>query len=87
MEVDQPFSTPKTNKTKRYLDFSGKAREFSASNKNILNLPYSNSEYQEEHEANLTEQFQVGQEEFPSPTPKEDQAEPVVEASSSKPGS
>ena len=87
MAVDQTSPTPKTNKTKRNLDFSRKEKDISAPEKNILNLPYSDSEVQEEHEDNLEEQFQVGKEEFPSPTPKEDRGEPVAEASSSKPRS
>ena len=87
MVVDQPYPTPKTNKTKRNIDLSGKVEEVSAPDINIHNLPYSDSEDQEEQEDNIVEQFQVGQEEFPSPTPKEDQGEPVAEASSSKPRS
>ena len=67
--------------------FYANVEEVSAPDRNILNLPYSDSEDQEEQEDNLAEQFQVGQEDFPSPIPKEYQGEPVVEASSSKPRS
>ena len=67
--------------------FDANVEEVSAPDRNILNLPYSDSEDQEEREDNLAEQFQVGQEEFPSPTPKEDQGEQEAEASSSKPRS
>ena len=56
MVVDQPSPTPKTNKTKRNLDFSGKKEEVSAPDKNILNLPYLDSEDEEEQEVDLTKQ-------------------------------
>ena len=69
------------------MDFSGKKEEAPAQGKNILNLPYLDSEDEEEQETKLAYQFQVGQEEFPSPTLKEDQGEPVAKASSSKPRS
>ena len=39
--VDHASLDPKTKKTKRNLDFSEKAEEVSAPDKNILNLPYS----------------------------------------------
>ena len=57
MEVDQPSPNPKTNKTKRNLDFSEKVEEISAPDINMLNLPYSDSKNQEEQEDNLVEQF------------------------------
>ena len=85
--VDQASPTPKTKKAKRNLDFSEKEEEVLAPRKNILNLPYSDSEDEEEHGTNLEDQVTIGQEEFPSPTPKEDQGEPVAEASSNKPRS
>ena len=70
--MDQASPSAKTKKEKRNLDFSEKAEEASAQDKNVLNLPYSDSEDEEEQETNLADQFQIGQEEFPSPTPKED---------------
>ena len=73
MTVDQPSPTPKTNKTKRNLDFSGKVEEVSAPDINILNLPYSDFEEEEEREVDLTKQVAVEHEEFPSPTPREGQ--------------
>ena len=51
--VDQASPTPKTKKTKRNLDFSEKVEEVPTPDKNILNLPYSDSEDEEEHETNL----------------------------------
>ena len=71
--VDQASPAPKTKKAKRNLDFSEKVEDVPAPDKNIRNLPYSDFEDEEEHETNLEDQFQIGQEEFPSPTPKEDQ--------------
>ena len=53
------------------MDFSEKVEEVPAPDRNIINLPYSNSEDEEEQETNLADQFQIGQEEFPSPAPKE----------------
>ena len=53
--VDQASPAPKTNKAKRNLDFSGKVEEVSAQERNILNLPYSDSEDVEEHETNLAD--------------------------------
>ena len=70
--MDQASLAPKTTKAKRNLNFSEKVEEVPAPDINILNLPYSDSKYQEEQVDNLAKQFQVGQEEFPSPTPKED---------------
>ena len=85
--MDQASPSPKTKKAKRNLDFSEKVEEVPAPDINILNLPYFDSKDEQEHETNLADQFQIGQEEFPSPTLKEDQGELVVEASSSKPRS
>ena len=70
--MDQASPAPKTKKAKRNLDFSEKVEEVPTPDINILNLLYSDSEDEEEHEINLADWFQIGQEEFPSPTPKED---------------
>ena len=72
--VDQASLAPKTKRAKRNLDFSEKTKkeEASAQEKNILNLPYSDSEDEEEHGTNLADQVAVGHEDLPSPTPKED---------------
>ena len=48
MVVDQASPTSKINKAKRNLDFSGKEDEALAQGKNILNLPYSDFEEEEE---------------------------------------
>ena len=85
MAVDQPSPTPKINKTKRNLDFIGKKEEAPKQGKNVLNLPYSNSEEEEGQEVDLTNQVAIEHEDFPSPTPKEGQDEPMVDTSSSKP--
>ena len=69
--MDQASLAPKTKKAKRNLDFSEKEEEVPASGKNILNLPYSDSEDEVEQKTNLGDQFQIGQEDFPSPTPME----------------
>ena len=82
--MDQSSPTLKTKKTKRNLYFCEKPEEASAQDKNILNLPYSDSEDEEEQGTNLAYQVTIWEEDFPSPTPKEDQGEPVAEASSSK---
>ena len=87
MEVDQPSPTPKTNRTKRNLDFSGKEEEAPTQGKNVLNLPYSDSEEEEGQEVDLTKQVAAEHENFPSPTPREGQDEPMAETSSSKPKS
>ena len=55
MAVDQASPTPKTNKAKRNLDFSGKEEEAPAQGKNVLKLPYLDSEEEEEgQEVELT---------------------------------
>ena len=53
--VDQASPDPKTKKAKRILDFSEKTEkeEASAQDKKFLNLPYSDSEDEEEHGTNL----------------------------------
>ena len=56
MAVDQASPTSKTNKAKRNMDFSGKEEEAPAQGKNILNLPYSDSEEEEVQEVDLTNQ-------------------------------
>ena len=50
------LSTPKPNRTKRNLDFSGKEEEFPTQGKNALNLPYSDSKEEEGLEVDLTKQ-------------------------------
>ena len=87
MVVDQTSPTSKTNKAKINLDFSGKDEEDAAQGKNALNLPYSDSEEEEGLEFDLTKQFTTEHEDFPSPTPREGQDEPMVETSSRKPRS
>ena len=69
------------------MDFSWKEKEAPTQSGNILNLPYSDSEEEKEQEVDLTEQVAAEYEEFPSPTPKEDQGEPVENTSSNKPRS
>ena len=73
MEVDQDSLNSKTNKAKRNLDFSGKEEDATSPCKNILNLPYSESEDEEEQEVDLKKQVVAEYEEFPSPTPREGQ--------------
>ena len=70
--MDHPFPTSKTNQDKRNLDISGKEKEDPTQSGNILNLPYSDSEEEREEEVDLTEQVVAENEEFPSPTPKEE---------------
>ena len=82
--MDQPSPTSKTNQAKRNLYFSGKEKQDPTQSGNIPNLPYSEEEEEErEEEVDLTEQVVAENEEFPSPTPKEDQGELVKKASSS----
>ena len=66
------------------MDFSGKEKEAPTQGENILNLPYSDLEEEKEKQFDLTEQIVVEHEEFPSPTPREGQEEPMEETSSSK---
>ena len=49
-----------------------------------MNLPYSNLEEEREEGVDLIEQLIVGQEEFPSPTPREEQDEQREETSTRK---
>ena len=85
--MDQRSPTPKTNRTKRNLDFSGKEEEAPTQGKNVLNLPYSDFEEEKGKEVDLTKKVVAEHEDFPSPTPREGQDEPMAETSSSKPRS
>ena len=69
------------------LDFSKKTEkeEDSSQDKNGLNLPYTDSEDEEEQGADLANQVASGHEDLPSPTRREDQGEQVAEASSNNP--
>ena len=87
MGVDQASPTPKTNKDKRNLDFSGNAEGVPTQGKNILNLPYTDSEDEEEQGVDLTKKVVAEHEELPSPTPRENLVEQVTGASSRKPRS
>ena len=87
MTVYQPSPTSKTNQAKINMDFSGKEKDAPTQSGNILKLPYSDSEEEKEQEVDLTKQVAAEYEEFPSPTPREDQEEPMEETSSSKPRS
>ena len=53
--VDQASPTPKTKRAKRNLDFNEKIEkeEASTQDKNVLNLPYTDSEDEEEQGTNL----------------------------------
>ena len=66
------------------MDFSEKYQEVTTHNENILNLPYSDSEEEQEEGADLALQIIVVTKELPSPTPKEKE-EPIEKASSNKP--
>jgi hypothetical protein len=91
--VDQPSPSSKPKKTKKKLDFSKDAEkaEEPPVDKKILNLPYTDSEDEEnqvaaEQEVSLAEDpVTTGYEDLPSPTPKEEHELQVAEASSSKP--
>ena len=85
--VDQPSSPSKTKQAKRNLEFSEKRKEIPAQSENILNFPYSDLEEEREEGVDLAEQVVAKNEELPSPTPKQDQGEPVEKDSSSKPKS
>ena len=85
--MDHPSPSSKTKQDKINIDFSGKEKEVPAQSENILNLPYSDSEEERGEEVDLTEQVAAENEEFPSPTPREGQDEPIEETSSSKPRS
>ena len=66
------------------MDFSEKGQEVKTHSENILNLPYLDSEEEQEEGADLALQVVAEIEELPSPTPKE-QDEPIEKASSSRP--
>ena len=87
MTVDQPSPTSKTNQAKINMEFSGKEKQDPTQSENIINLPYSYSKEEKEQEVDLTKQDAIEHEEFPSPTPREGQEEPMAETSSSKPRS
>ena len=67
----QPTSSSKTKKEKMNLDFSEKGQEAAAHQENVLNLPYSDSEEEQEEDAALALQIVPVFEAFPSPTPQE----------------
>ena len=69
--VEQPPSSSKDKKVKRNLDFSEKGQELATQSENILNLPYSDSEEEQEEGAKLALQIVAVTEELPSSTPKE----------------
>ena len=85
--VDQTSPSSKTKKAKRNLDLSKKIEKEEASSqyKNVLNLPYTDFEDEEEQGVDLANQVAIGHEDLPSPTPKDDQIQQVAEASFSKP--
>ena len=66
------------------MDFSEKGQEVATHSENILNLPYSYSEEEQEEAAYLALQVVAEIEKLPSPTPKE-QDEPAEKDSSNKP--
>ena len=66
------------------MDFSEKSQEVTTHTANILNLPYSDSEEEQEEGVDLALQIVAVTEELPSPTPKE-QEELAEKDSSSKP--
>ena len=69
--AEQPPSSSKAKKVKKNLDFSEKGQEVEAHNENILNLPYSDSEEEQEEGADLALQIVPVSKALPSPTPKE----------------
>ena len=85
--VDQTSPYSKTKKAKRNLDFNKKTEkeEASSQDKNVLNLPYIDSEDEEEQGADLANQVESRHEDLPFPTPKDDKSQQVAEASSSNP--
>ena len=72
---DQTSPSPKPNKDKRNLDFSEKTEkeESSSQDKNVLNLPHTDFEDEEEQGADIANHVAAGHEDLPSPTPKDDQ--------------
>ena len=85
--VDQ--NSPAFKKAKKNLDFSNRTEKEEAptQGKNILNLPYTDSEDEEEQGVDLTKQVAVENEELPSPTPREDLVKQVIGDSYRKPRS
>ena len=67
--TEQPPFSSKTNKTKMNLDFSEKVQEVEAHNENVLNIPYSDFEDEQEEDAALALQIVPVSEAFTSPTP------------------
>ena len=57
--AEQPSSSSKAKKVKRNLDFSDKAEEVTTHSENILNLPYSDSEEEQEEGSYLALQIVV----------------------------
>ena len=55
--AEQPPSSSKAKKEKMNLDFSEKGQEVETHNENILNLPYSDSEEDQEEGADLALQI------------------------------
>jgi hypothetical protein len=95
--VNQPSPSSKLGKTKKKLNFNseeGEAKE-SPANKNILNLPYTDSENEEHHiETGHEDSVTTGRENFvfvdiyrasyenlPSPTPREEKEPQIADAS------
>ena len=68
--AEQPPSSSKANKVKINLDFSEKGQEVATHSENILNLPYSDLEEEQEEGANLALQVVEEIQELPSPSPK-----------------
>ena len=64
------LSSSKSKQVKRNLYFSEKGQEITAHSGNILNLPYLDSEEEEEEGLDLALQVVEEIEELPSPTPK-----------------
>ena len=69
--IEQPPSSSKTKKEKSNLDFSDKGQEAEPHHENVLNLPYSDSEEEQEADASLALQIVPVSEALPSPTPQE----------------
>jgi hypothetical protein len=90
--VDQPSPSSKPRRTKKKLEFSKEVEKVVELpvEKNILNLPYIDSEDEEnqvatEKKETLTEDPVTAEyEDLPSPTPKEEHEMQAAEASSSK---
>jgi hypothetical protein len=98
--VNQPSPSSKLGKTKKKLIFNSEEEEAKESpvNKNILNLPYTDSENEEHqietgyedsvttgHENSVfVDIYTTSYENLPSPTPREEQEPQIADASSSK---